>query len=159
MHNPTVILLPPCKDNIFYQVLNFESIEVAFRGIVHQFLKERTNYKRTIIYCRTIEECATLYLYFRDNMGKNFTEPPNAPAIAHFRMVDMFTSCVDDEIKSHIIHSFTQPSCLRIVCATVAFGMGLIARMLEKLFIWVLRMMWSHIYKRLDVLGEIICHL
>ena len=60
----------------------------------------------------------------KNNMGKNFTEPPNAPAIAHFWMVDMFTSCVDDEIKSHIIHSFTQPSCVRIICATVTFGMG-----------------------------------
>uniref|UniRef100_A0A1X7VD72 Helicase ATP-binding domain-containing protein n=1 Tax=Amphimedon queenslandica TaxID=400682 RepID=A0A1X7VD72_AMPQE len=99
MRNPTVVLLPPCKHNILYQ---------------------RTNYRRAVIYCRTIEECATLYRYFRDNMGRNFTEPQNAPAIARFRMVDMFTSCVDDEIKSHIIHSFPQLSCLRILCATVA---------------------------------------
>ena len=89
MHNPTVILLPPCKDNIFYQVLNFDTIDVSFRGIVHQLLKKRTNYKWTIIYYRTI----------------------------------MFTGCVDDEIKSHIIHSFTPPSCLKTICATAALGM------------------------------------
>lgn len=39
-------------------------------------------------------------------------------------MVEMYTSCTDEDIKSQIIESFTRSSCLRIICATVAFGMG-----------------------------------
>ena len=36
----------------------------------------------------------------------------------------MYTSCTDEDIKSQIIESFTRSSCLLIICATVAFGMG-----------------------------------
>uniref|UniRef100_A0A1X7THZ1 DNA 3'-5' helicase n=1 Tax=Amphimedon queenslandica TaxID=400682 RepID=A0A1X7THZ1_AMPQE len=39
---------------------------------------------------------------------------------------EMFTSCTDSEVKNQIIASFTQAECtLRIVCATIAFGMGI----------------------------------
>ena len=34
------------------------------------------------------------------------------------------SSCTDEDIKSQIVESFTRSSCLRIICATVAFGMG-----------------------------------
>ena len=39
----------------------------------------------------------------------------------------MLTSCSDDDVKTDIIHSFTSSpdSCLRIVCATIAFGLGI----------------------------------
>ena len=37
----------------------------------------------------------------------------------------MFTSCTDDSVKTQIIRSFSSPSHLRIVCATIAFGMDI----------------------------------
>jgi len=38
----------------------------------------------------------------------------------------MFTSSTDQEVKSQFIESFSNPSSpLRIVCAIVAFGMGI----------------------------------
>ena len=37
----------------------------------------------------------------------------------------MFHSSVDIEIKEHILNSFVKPSHLRVVIATVAFGMGI----------------------------------
>ena len=52
-------------------------------------------------------------------------EPSDAPDLLRFRLVEMFTSCTDDDVKGQIISSFTSESPLRIVCATVAFGMGL----------------------------------
>ena len=36
----------------------------------------------------------------------------------------MYTSCTDREVKEAIISAFTSDSCLRVVVATVAFGMG-----------------------------------
>ena len=48
------------------------------------------------------------------------------PDLSKYRLADMFTSCTDDEVKSQIISSITDLSSpLRIVCATVAFGMGI----------------------------------
>ena len=58
-------------------------------------------------------------------LGVNFTEPPNAPfEIPHYRLVDMYMSCTEDYVKEEIIKAFTKDSNLRIVIATVAFGMG-----------------------------------
>ena len=37
-------------------------------------------------------------------------------------LVDMFLSCMDTVVKESIISMFTQDSCLRVVVATVAFG-------------------------------------
>ena len=52
-------------------------------------------------------------------------EPSDAPDLSRFRLVKLFTSCTDDDIKAQIISSFTSESPLKIDCATVAFGMGL----------------------------------
>lgn len=69
-----------------------------------------------------MEDCSDLYLFFQHMLGREFTEPPGAPPL--FRLVEMFTSCTDHDIKDQIISSFTKTSPLRIVCATIAFGMG-----------------------------------
>lgn len=38
--------------------------------------------------------------------------------------MDMYTKSVDEAVKSQIVKSFSRNSPLRVVCATVAFGMG-----------------------------------
>ena len=80
---------------------------------------------RVIIYCRRYEDCSDLYISFKRALQQDFTEPRNSPDLSRFRLVKMFTSCIDDDVKSQIIQSFCSVSPLRIVCATVAFGMGL----------------------------------
>ena len=124
MKDPTMVVLAPCKPNLFYKVLPFVSIECNFTPMLEKLMKERVSFPRTIIYCRTMDDCANLYLFFQNSMKGEFTEPPNVPYLSQFRLVEMFTSCTDDSVKDQIITSFTKPSCLRIVCATIAFGMG-----------------------------------
>jgi len=57
-------------------------------------------------------------------MGTLFTHPEDAPDIPEFRLVDMFTSVVEPGHKSDIIRLFKTNGILRVVIATVAFGMG-----------------------------------
>ena len=81
---------------------------------------------RTNTYCRIYEDCADLYMYFRDKLGENFTEPIKSPDLSKLRRADMFTGVTDPEVKTQIIRSFCDPSApLRIVCDTVAFGVGI----------------------------------
>ena len=124
MKNPMTVVLPPCKCNLKYAVSRYDSVEDTFTSLLEKLRKERITFPRTIIYCRKMEDCANLYLFFQNNLGKDFTEPPGMPSLSQFRLVEMFTSCTDIDIKNKIISSFTKQSSLRIVCATIAFGMG-----------------------------------
>ncbi|XP_019861292.1 PREDICTED: uncharacterized protein LOC105315307 isoform X1 [Amphimedon queenslandica] len=124
LKNPVMIVQPPCKPNLMYKVGNFVSIEANFTPVLDNLRRERAAYSRTIIYCRTMDDCANLYLFFERGLGRDFTEPPGAPNISKFRLVDMFTSCTEMAVKNQIVTAFTTESNLRIVCATVAFGMG-----------------------------------
>lgn len=124
MKFPVYIVLPPCKSNVTYKVLDYKSIEDNFMYIVDGLKKFRTEYPKTIIYCRKLEECADLYIFFQDQMGIQFVNPVNAPSLSKYRMVEMFTSCTDETIKTQVIKNFTEGNTLRIVCATIAFGMG-----------------------------------
>ena len=127
MCGPTVISVSPCKINIMYALAApCHSIATTFRPILMRLKKERVKMPRIIIYCRKYEECADLYIYFRDELGETFTEPVKSPDLSKFRLVDMFTAITDREVKEQIIQSFSNPEApLRVVCATVAFGMGI----------------------------------
>jgi len=129
MHNHISVAVSPCRTNIMYAVSTFSTVKETFQTLLLRLKEERLDMPRIIIYCRRHEEAADLYLFFRGGLGDSFTEPKDAPDHSGFRLVDMFTSCTDSEVKSDIISSFTQPnSPLRIVCATIAFGLGIDCR-------------------------------
>ena len=50
---------------------------------------------RMIIYGRSFSVCADVFLYFKSQLGENITEPIDAPDLAKFRLVDVFTSVTD----------------------------------------------------------------
>ena len=128
MYNPVVIALCPCKKNITLCVTSFKSLSETFGPLLERLKIERTRMSRTLIYFQRAEDCADLYLYLRDNLEQYFTEPINSPDLSKYHLVEMFTAVTDEEVKSQIIHSLTSPSSnapLRIVCATVALGMGI----------------------------------
>ena len=78
-----------------------------------------------IIYCQSFNMCANVYVYLSRSLGCEVTEPIDAPDIQEYCLVDMFTSVTDSDHKELIISLFTKPSQLRVVVATVAFGLGI----------------------------------
>ena len=69
-----------------------------------------------------------MYQMLRMYMGSDFTEPPGMPHLAKYRLADMYTTCTHPQVKDDIIKSFTPlhvHGTIRIVIATIAFGMGL----------------------------------
>ena len=124
MINELIVTLSPCKANIMYSVRKMTTVSDTFLLMVERLRSERIMFPRTIIYCRRYEECAELYMLFKSVLGADFTEPPGAPDLPAFRLVDMYMSCTEEVVKEEIIKAFTQNTKLRIVAATVAFGMG-----------------------------------
>lgn len=89
------------------------------------------------MFCRTYDSCARIYLYIRNRLGKEFTEPFGAPDLARFRLVDMFTACTERDVKQNILTAYcTADSHLRVVIATVAFGMGLDCPNVRRVIHW-----------------------
>ena len=123
MKNELVVSLSPCKNNILYAVAPDQGD--IFNRIREWISDERVTFYRTIIYCRRYEDCANVYLFFKNSTRLNFTEPPGAPDLPQFRLIDMYMSCTDPEVKVKIVSAFTRESNLHIVIATVAFGMGI----------------------------------
>ena len=126
MKNPITVSASPSRSNIKYIVSSFKSMNDAFRGLIDGLREKRKLYPQTIIYCRKQSECGDLYIYIRDSLGKYFTEPIGAPDLPKYRIIDMYHSSTDSSIKEIIIKLFSSADTqLRVVIATVAFGMGI----------------------------------
>ena len=61
---PVVVSVSPNKPNIKYSVLlNVRSLEETFAPLVEEVRQKRKNMDRTIIFCRTYDQCARIYNY------------------------------------------------------------------------------------------------
>ena len=126
MRNASVISVPQNKNNIKYIVKKFETLENSFGPLAEELLVKEDSMEKVLIFCQTINDCSTLYFFFKRELGRCFTYPQGAPDISKYRRVEMFHSCTESSVKEQIIKSFTEiDSCLKIVVATIAFGMGI----------------------------------
>ena len=83
--------------------------------------------KKTLIYCRSIDSVANVYLTLRDSLGK----------MAYFnqdvkegnQMVEMYHKSTHQESKERILNDFkSKDGIIRYLVATVALGMGVDVR-------------------------------
>ena len=125
LNDEAVISISPDKPNILYMVKESVSIKESFSSLKTGVAEKGLDFPKTIIYCRRIEDCANLYTFFRESLKEKFVLPINAPDLPRFRLVDMFTSCTDPDIKDTIMMNFTKLEIPRILIATIAFGMGI----------------------------------
>jgi len=138
MRNVSVIAVSPNKSNIKYSVIQKPaSLEEVFAPLVERVKQKRTNMDRTIVFCRSHDATSMIYLYMKSRLEEEFTDPIGAPDLAKYRIVDMFTSCTHPSVKEKIVQAFcgTQ-SKLRVVVATVAFGMGIDCPNVRQIIHW-----------------------
>ncbi len=135
MTNPTVVYMPPVKDNIAYYVMEKKDIELFFKPITEK-LKTRTLVK-TIIFCRTYEDIIKIHQYILHDLLEYSTEPKGSPNYVRNRVMDIFTHCTHQSVKKKILEQFTQTdSPLKLVIATVSFGMGVDCPRVRQIIHW-----------------------
>ena len=89
---------------------------------------------RVLAFCRTHDAVARLYLFMKDRMEEESTEPPDLPK---YRLLDMYSSCTHSQVKPLIVDEFTwENSSLQVLVATIAFGMGLNCCNVQKVVHW-----------------------
>ena len=124
MTNPVPVSVSPDKSNIKYFVAGYCTLEKTFGPIADQLFEMQTDMGRTIIFCQKLDDCCKLYKFFRKKLGHHFTIPNGSPDLCCNRIMDMFHSCTEPCIKDSIVKNFSTSTKLRVVIATVAFGMG-----------------------------------
>ena len=125
MKDVALVEVSPSKDNLFFSVMEFKSIEESFLPIMNELKSKRLGMERTIIFCRRPIDCATLWRAFFCYLKDEMTEPPGHPLrIQELRLVDYYTGCTQESVRNDILKQFSKQSCLRILIATIAFGLG-----------------------------------
>ena len=115
-----------------------DTLDEAFTSLIDELKANRTKMDRTIIFCSTHDSCATIYRFFRCSLGDdNISEPRSLPYIPKYRIIDMYSSCTTDDVKKSIVYNFCKPNGkLRVLIATIAFGMGLDCADVRRIIHW-----------------------
>ena len=139
MVHPAIISVSPNKPNIKYCVkFNADSLEQSFAPIVEELRRERKQMRRTIIFCRSYDQCSRIYMYMANRLGREMMDPVGTSSdIPQFRLIDMYTACTCPAVKESILNSIPNPNgVLRVIVATIAFGMGLDCPNIRKVIHW-----------------------
>ena len=149
LQSPSVIALPPTRDNIMYQVLPKITIEDLTTTLCKELRAERATFPKTVMFVRSCADCSNLYKFIRAKLGPDFTVPSGYPDHYKFRMVEMFTRICTINKKEQILISFkSAESPLRLIIATIAFGLGIDCRDIEKIIHWGFQAMSKSMCKR-----------
>ena len=138
IRKPILIAQPPNIPNIYYTAIsNVSDEEKAFGSMIDQIRHERTSMERAIIFCRSYDSCWEVYRLFRSRLGEDMSEPRGYVNFPSLRLVDMYTACTHPDVKDTLLTQFqSSDSCLRVVVATIAFGMGLNIPNVRKVIHW-----------------------
>jgi len=136
MWNPKLVYMPP-QNNILYCVKETSTIDMIVKGLCVPLRELSIQMPRIILFCKRYDQCSLLYRAFKVELGDSFTYPSGAPDLAKYRLVDMYTRCTEAKVKESILTSFcARDGHLRIVIATIAFGMGLDCENIHEVIHW-----------------------
>ena len=137
MHEVSIVAMPPCRDNIYYELKSGSNIQGFTDEIVREFCEKRVRFPKTIIYVRSYKDCITVYQLLKSKMGLDFTEPVGYPNLSAYRLIEMYTRVLPPEKKEEVLHSFSIVNGkLRVVIATTAFGMGVDCQDIARVMHW-----------------------
>ena len=128
-----VIALNPDRPEIFLDVQKPgpNCLDWLIEELRHQ--KDMTD--KTIIYCRSTKQVTNVFEMILGKLTAAIYMPPGTKRADNL-LVDMYSASVDESTKTRILKLFSGNNKLRVVVATVAFGMGIDIPDIRNALLW-----------------------
>ena len=115
----------PNRPNLMFNLTYLDKdipYEDLFSPLIEDVKKHGVSTDRTLIYCQTRKQCSVLFRLFQISLGDNMYYGECKP---RNRIVEMYHAGTPSSVKEHVTQLMSE-DCghLRILIATVAFGMG-----------------------------------
>jgi superfamily II DNA helicase RecQ len=125
MVNEFILCHNPNKVNIYYEVQEKGDVQTSVvEPVVNEIVEKGPATDRQVIFCRTYKDNSLVFEKIL--LGLASSNVLLRDKETGLYVCEKFTACSSEETKSKILASFTQPNgFVRIVVATIAFGMGL----------------------------------
>lgn len=130
MFNPVEIVTNPDRPNIYFSSSarpdrGDDKLNEILTPLVDGLKRERLQFPLTVVF-GNLETISSCYAFFNYTMGKEQYEPVGAPPKAENRLFTQFHAQYPLKEKERIVDGLTLgTSKLRIIFATVAFGVGI----------------------------------
>ena len=95
MVQPTLVALPPSRNNISYKVADKTDQDAFTTSVCKDMTDMQVDFPKMVIFVRTYKDCIDIYLQLKQKLGSAFTEPPGYPNVVNFRCLDMFTRVLE----------------------------------------------------------------
>ena len=125
LDDPVLIGLPPNRVNVKHIVKECPSINELCHQLSDELMSKRQNAPKTVLFCRSLQGCADMFVVMKRMLGKYITEPPGMVTDLQVHLVDVFTAVSTVEMRESILKEFSRPDTkLQLLVATTAFGLG-----------------------------------
>ena len=137
LENPVLIGLPPDRINIKYAVQPCPNLTEFCSQLATEIMLKRAQTPKTVIFCRSLQNCDNMFAMMKRILGKNMTEPPGIEAGLQVRLIDVFTSVSTTEMREMVLKTFkNHDTKLRLLIATTAFGLGIDCPDIARIINW-----------------------
>lgn len=129
LHLTSLIIITTSLDrrNLFYSAFKAPSIdelESCFQWIISMLIEYKSDCPKMIIYCRNIASITMLLKFFVSKLPTDSMYINGVQNLYTSRFI-MFSASTPGRSKKYIVEEFVKAnSAVRIVCASIAFGMG-----------------------------------